>query len=307
MVSWYVQCSIALFSQLILLPQIYQIYRLFLIWGSSWRRPALYPILLAWVATLVAGIGMLHSQAKMPENLSLYSASLKEWLIAVFSLTLFTDIACTALITWRIWIIYHRTKRESIYVAGPSLVPAMVMIIESGALYSLCVTFLLVFYIADSGAHKILLDAVTQLIGVVFSMIIIRVALDLSSENAPACGGDSFGMNIRFKSSKSSQGGTLTEMQFDASANPKLRPSSPHTADYGHVSSRPKSNQHERHYTSSLPQTDTHHGKLHVPYDRSTTSFSSADLRDIGLETPASPVGLDLESQTGNHSHTRRH
>lgn len=266
-----------------LLGDAFMIYRVYLVWNASWRKLSFAPIIIGWLATLVTGIGMLHSYAKMPSNLSLYSASLREWLIAVFSLTLFTDVACTVLIAWRIYAIHRQSQRSASYFTGPSLLPTFVMIIESGLVYSLCVALLLGFYVADSGAHKILLDAVTQLIGIVFNLIIIRVAMGVSAESTS--GDRTIGplglgrLRQRNLCTSTSGGGTLTEMEFG--------PVSPTKDDdhYGRPSHLSLNMGHRTPQSVSHTRRDVSDGKLgssNIPVaerperDRAIASFAAS-------------------------------
>lgn len=68
---------------------------------------------------------------------------------------------CLALIASRIWWIHHKTKA---IVSGRSVLPAMVVIIESGAIYSACLIILLALYLSGSFTQYIVLDAVAQVI-----------------------------------------------------------------------------------------------------------------------------------------------
>ena len=56
------------------------------------------------------------------------------------------------------------------------------IIIESGMIYSACLIILLSLYLSGSFAQYIVLDGVTQVIGIVFSLIIVRVGLGLSTD-----------------------------------------------------------------------------------------------------------------------------
>ena len=58
------------------------------------------------------------------------------------------------------------------------------IIIESGMIYSACLIILLSLYLSGSFAQYIVLDGVTQVIGIVFSLIIVRVGLGLSTDAA---------------------------------------------------------------------------------------------------------------------------
>ena len=125
---------------------------------------------------------MLQSEARASSGAAIFVVSMGQWLIAFFSLTLFTDVCCTgkgssttsyrfiskrssfplALIAYRIWSIHRNTRRH--LKDAPTITPAISIIVESGAVYSLCVAALLAMYVTGSYYHKLLLDGVTQLI-----------------------------------------------------------------------------------------------------------------------------------------------
>ena len=71
-----------------------------------------------------------------------------------------------------------------------SVFPAAMIIIESGSIYSACLIILLSLYLSGSFAQYILLDAVTQMIGIVFSLIIVRVGLGLSTDAVEYASGE---------------------------------------------------------------------------------------------------------------------
>jgi hypothetical protein len=100
--------------------------------------------------------------------------------VSFFSLTLFTNFSSTgkatlihsvpvpikplfiylALIAARIWWVHRRVI--GITTGGGNLAPAAVVIIESGAIYSLCLVLLLSLYLSGSYAQYILLDTVSS-------------------------------------------------------------------------------------------------------------------------------------------------
>ncbi|KJA15267.1 hypothetical protein HYPSUDRAFT_58884 [Hypholoma sublateritium FD-334 SS-4] len=156
-----------------------QLYRLNLVWNGDKRIVS--PILICFIASIGVGIGALQAFARASPDAPVFNSSLQKWIVSFFSLTLFTNFSSTILIAVRIWWMYRQTR--SLVNSGRSVLPAMVVIIESGSIYSVCLVILLSLYLSGSFAQYILLDAVTQVIGVVFSLVIVRVALGISSES----------------------------------------------------------------------------------------------------------------------------
>ncbi|PPQ80050.1 hypothetical protein CVT26_011505, partial [Gymnopilus dilepis] len=126
-------------------------------------------------------IGALQAFARASPSAPVFIASLQKWIVSFFSLTLFTNFSSTTLIAFRIWY-SHQTTKSLVRASGRTVLPAMVVIIESGSIYSACLIILLSLYLSGSFSQYIVLDAVTQVIGVVFSMVIVRVGLGISSE-----------------------------------------------------------------------------------------------------------------------------
>jgi hypothetical protein len=75
-------------------------------------------------------------------------------LIEVFQLT-----NASGLIAGRIWWINRATIGR---VEGPNLAAPMILVIESGAIYSFCLIILIILYATGSFAQYIALDAVSN-------------------------------------------------------------------------------------------------------------------------------------------------
>jgi len=115
--------------------------------------------------------------ARVVPHAEIFVVQLQQWITSFFSLTLATNIICTAIVVYRIWDI----NRESIVFAESSLRPIMLLVIESGAIYSATLTLLLILYKVQSWFQYVILDAISPIVGLVFSMIIIRIGLGLTS------------------------------------------------------------------------------------------------------------------------------
>ncbi|OCB90902.1 hypothetical protein A7U60_g1863 [Sanghuangporus baumii] len=125
------------------------------------------------IAFLVAcGIGILYSFAKVVPEAEIFVNELQDWIVSFFSLTLATNIICTALVAARIW----KLNRSIMSFASHSYRPIIILVIESGAVYSVTLLALLILYKAQSWFQYVLLDA-----GLVFSMIIVRIGLGITS------------------------------------------------------------------------------------------------------------------------------
>ncbi|KAF8962182.1 hypothetical protein BDZ97DRAFT_1702662 [Flammula alnicola] len=149
--------------------------RAYLVWGKRFYVIA-FPCLLL-LGSAVTGGGILFSFAKVEPEAEIFVVELGQWIVSFFSMTLATNIICTLLVAYRIWYI----NRRSISFSEQSLRPIMLLVIESGAIYSATLTTLLILYKTQSWFQYVLLDAISPIVGLVFSMIIVRIGLGLTS------------------------------------------------------------------------------------------------------------------------------
>ncbi|KAH7920863.1 hypothetical protein BV22DRAFT_1020440 [Leucogyrophana mollusca] len=153
------------------------LYRLYLVWNGDKR--VVIPISIFFLAGIGVGIGTLQAIVTTSSTYTIFQ--LHNWIASFFSITLTINFTCTFLIAAR--ILHKHRDIGGLKVSGRSLMPTVIIIIESGAIYSACLIIMLVLFLSNSYAQYIALDAVTQIIGVVFSLIIVRVGLGISSEN----------------------------------------------------------------------------------------------------------------------------
>jgi len=154
------------------------IYRVYLVWQRN--RLIALPLVLSLLGSIGVAGGTLHSFTTV--STGVFTSNVQHWITAFFIITLVTNFTCTCLIAGRIWWI-HRTTKGRI-ASGPNLAASMILVIESGAIYTLCLIILMALYGSGTYAQYIALDAVTQLIGIVFLLIIVRVGLGLSPERS---------------------------------------------------------------------------------------------------------------------------
>lgn len=108
----------------------------------------------------------------------------KKWIASFYSMTLFTNLICSctyilsttaalvrslsfpspliALLAWRIWWTHRNTARLSHTVSDHRVMTAAIIVIESGLVYSVCLSCLLGLYLSDTFAQYVLIDAVSH-------------------------------------------------------------------------------------------------------------------------------------------------
>jgi len=162
-----------------LLGDAFILYRCAIVWGYDWRVVA-FPFLLLLGSTTTA-IGVLYSFAKTADGV-IFLQDLAQWILSFFSLTLATNLICTSLLAIKIWTVNSFTS----HVMGNDLRPVLLVILETGAIYSATLITLLICYQEGSWAQYLLIDAVPPIVGIVFSMVILRLGLRLSAPDGTA-------------------------------------------------------------------------------------------------------------------------
>ncbi|TBU44153.1 hypothetical protein BD309DRAFT_958987 [Dichomitus squalens] len=162
-------------------------YRLFVVWNHAWYIIVLPVILL--IATAVAGYGACAEIGMVKGVGAIFAANLQPWIRAFFSLSLTTNLLTTILIAARIVWMNRRVKS---YRAGGGHWEVVETLVQSAAIYSAALASLLGTYLAGSNAQYVCLDILQPLIGVVFTLIIIRVGLGYTMNEVSAKGGSEF-------------------------------------------------------------------------------------------------------------------
>ncbi|KAI0702384.1 hypothetical protein C8T65DRAFT_696910 [Cerioporus squamosus] len=78
------------------------------------------------------------------------------------------------ILAFKIWTVARRSAR---YQASSNLTSLLDVIVESGAIYSITITIALATFVAKNSFVYVVLDMISPIISIVFSMIIVRVGL----------------------------------------------------------------------------------------------------------------------------------
>ncbi|KAK0437129.1 uncharacterized protein EV420DRAFT_203608 [Desarmillaria tabescens] len=171
----------AIYVTLTLVGDGFVIYRCFIVWNGKWCIiPG--PILLL-CGTGVGGFGATVAFSHAAPGAEVFLPNIVPWITSFISMTLCTNIICTSLIAYRILSI-QRAVRNVIQVKPAR--SALMMVIESAAVYSASVLSLMITYTLGSNAQYTVLDLTAPLIGITFTIIILRVSLGISSRELTA-------------------------------------------------------------------------------------------------------------------------
>jgi len=152
------------------------VYRAWMVWEKRW--PVVAFNILVWLATLVTSIRIVQLQIlwiQQPEEVQ-YLLDMVTWSLATQCLTLAQTTTATGLIVFRLW----RVDRAASQYKDTSLLPVVRILVESGVLYtSLMLVNVVVTSLVNPGLF-IILQVTSPIIGITFSLIIVRVGLGLS-------------------------------------------------------------------------------------------------------------------------------
>ncbi|KAK0503646.1 hypothetical protein EDD18DRAFT_1098994 [Armillaria luteobubalina] len=168
----------AIYVILTLVGDGFVIYRCFVVWNRRWYIiPG--PILLL-CGTGVGGFGATVAFSHAAPGAEVFLPNIVPWITSFISMTLSTNIVCTS---YRI-ISIQRAVRDVIQVNLAR--SALMMVVESAAVYSASVLSLMITYTLGSNAQYTVLDLTAPLIGITFTIIILRVSLGISSRELTA-------------------------------------------------------------------------------------------------------------------------
>ncbi|KAI8992744.1 hypothetical protein BD414DRAFT_482056 [Trametes punicea] len=163
-------------------------YRLFVVWNRTWWILVLPTLLL--IATAIAGYGACAEVGLTKAGDAIFASNLQPWIESFFALSLTTNLLATVLITARImWLNRRLRKYRAKGAPAGSHWEVIETMIQSAAIYSAALASLLGTYLADSNAQYICLDLIQPLIGIVFTLIIIRVGLGYTVNGSTSGGG----------------------------------------------------------------------------------------------------------------------
>ncbi|KAI0775779.1 hypothetical protein BD413DRAFT_284875 [Trametes elegans] len=133
------------------------VWRCYLVWGRDWKMCVL-PILLI-IASAICGFAQTVYFARAKALHSAFAHNLQIWNGSLFSLSLATNVVVTILIAMRVWYMFRLGggSRNFRYWR------VLVIIIESGMIYSVALICEITLYFLGSNAFYIVYDPIAQL------------------------------------------------------------------------------------------------------------------------------------------------
>ncbi|KAG5718184.1 hypothetical protein E4T56_gene18890 [Termitomyces sp. T112] len=170
----------AIFFAMMILGDVIAIYRCFIVWARNWWLIVI-PSICSLISAILAYMTIWATQHRTAGMFILKTP----WTYgtAIFTLSLVANAIATSLIAYRIW----KNEGQFTLVANTRrgrLLPIARIIIESGLLN----TAYLVVYITvlqvqkGKGSLPIVADMASPLVGIIFSLVIVRVGLNSAKE-----------------------------------------------------------------------------------------------------------------------------
>jgi len=151
-------------GDLIMVYRVYMVYQKN-IWVVS------FPLLMIG-GIICTGIGITIKFSQFNIGVEIFESDTGHWILSWFIVTLMSTFTSTCLIAFRIWSMDRRMKSA---MARSSLSPIIHIIVESAACYSAVLAFTLFSYVGKSNIQFIGIDATSPTIGIVFTVIIVRL------------------------------------------------------------------------------------------------------------------------------------
>ncbi|KZT50270.1 hypothetical protein CALCODRAFT_513393 [Calocera cornea HHB12733] len=163
----------------VLIADAVMIYRVWCVWEKRWYFIILN--ILCWIGTLVSSIRIVQLQILwiiQPEDY-FYLTDMTKYSMATQCLTVTQTTIATSLIAFRLW----QVDRASSAYKDSSLLPVARILVESGVLYTSAMLCNLVTTALVNPGLFVVLSLMSPIIGITFSLIIVRVGLGISSES----------------------------------------------------------------------------------------------------------------------------
>ncbi|EJD00683.1 uncharacterized protein FOMMEDRAFT_30642 [Fomitiporia mediterranea MF3/22] len=146
------------------------IYRLYVVCGVNFRF--LGPVIILFVGNIICGVGTMAGYIEKG-SLFQFGTSPLLWLEVFFLITLAINLFGIISITVRIWLTMRRTSG---ILQSPSFSPLTVTLLDPGMVYSVSLLALFGQYVASSLSFFAALDYEIQIIGIMLSLIVVRVS-----------------------------------------------------------------------------------------------------------------------------------
>jgi len=175
---WAATASDSIYGAINLVGDSVVIYRCYVVWNSNFFV-IIFPIIMlaASVGTGIYAVAGLNYIPRGSEAAT-FTSRISNYARANFILSLALNVLCTGLVAYRIWSSARRvsilgSRHTGVYYG------ALAVVVESAALYTVSLAIYIGLYLGELHAESILFDINAQIMCIVPTLILVRVALGL--------------------------------------------------------------------------------------------------------------------------------
>ncbi|KAG1724546.1 hypothetical protein EDB19DRAFT_1644536 [Suillus lakei] len=152
------------------------VYRCYVVWQSI--RVIILPSIL-WCSIVVTGVHAVYSVSQASSNPGdVFASELTQWITAFFASTITTNLLCSGLLAYRIWMTERDVSQARATTGTNTMMPIVRILVDAAALYSVVLFSLLICFLTGNNGESVLTDLVMPIISIAFYMVIIRIALN---------------------------------------------------------------------------------------------------------------------------------
>ncbi|KAG2137927.1 hypothetical protein DEU56DRAFT_343655 [Suillus clintonianus] len=150
------------------------VYRCYVVWQSI--RVIILPSML-WCGIVVTGIHAVYSVSQASSNPGdVFASQLTKWITAFFASTITTNLLCSGLLAYRIWMTERAVSR--VRATSGTMMPIVRILVDAAVLYSIVLFSLLICFLSGNNGEGVLTDLVMPVISIAFYMVLIRITFN---------------------------------------------------------------------------------------------------------------------------------
>ncbi|KAG2052692.1 hypothetical protein BDR06DRAFT_503112 [Suillus hirtellus] len=156
------------------------IYRCYIVWRSIWI--IILPIMM-WCSVAVTGVCSIYKfwHASIISGNVFGLLVIRNWISALYALTLATNLLSSGLLAYRIWKIEHNVASSRTTKITTTSILRVVM--DAAILYSIALLCTLIGVVCSNNGSLVMIDMLTSIISITFYMVIIRIAMGKSTHS----------------------------------------------------------------------------------------------------------------------------
>ncbi|KAK0499877.1 hypothetical protein EDD18DRAFT_866301 [Armillaria luteobubalina] len=149
------------------------IWRAYVVWQTPW---IVVPPIAIWVGFIVAAVGeLLSMRDTVPSIEGLFAPSVQAWSTAALALTMSCNLLSTFLLAYRLWKLENEAGGSR--VSNMSMLkPLMVVVLDTGLLYSIWVFVAFITDVLGSRFEYVFDNSLPSIISIVFFTVLLRIA-----------------------------------------------------------------------------------------------------------------------------------